>query len=132
MHTNKHTYSDGTGTYDVESLWKLAQKIPATLMPVDEFLDDLYADCWDDVLPIDAADDEDHEQRVQEADLFFPILVKPNGDVMDGMHRLVKASRLGYRNILVKVIQPHVAQKAICTMKGKPSSCRDCVDFLNT
>lgn len=110
-----HTYSDGTSTYDVEKLWHLTRKMPATLFPIDELLDSLYAECWDGLCPIDASEDEEHEQRVQEADLSFPILITHKCAVMDGMHRLVKASRTGQRNILAKVVPAHVASQAIVT-----------------
>ena len=34
-----------------------------------------------------------HERRVNEADLSFPILVHPDGTVLDGLHRLEKGIR---------------------------------------
>ncbi len=40
-----------------------------------------------------------HWQRAEKADLNYPIILNACGEVMDGIHRLVKADRLGQKTI---------------------------------
>lgn len=42
----------------------------------------------------------EHFQLMQDADLSYPIILCAEGRVMDGMHRIAKASLLGYGDIL--------------------------------
>lgn len=42
----------------------------------------------------------EHFQLVEAADLSYPIILCANGRVMDGMHRVAKASLLGHGDIL--------------------------------
>lgn len=42
----------------------------------------------------------EHFQLMQDADLSYPIILCAEGRVMDGMHRVAKASLLGYGDIL--------------------------------
>lgn len=44
-----------------------------------------------------------HMRKVQDADLCYPIILHPNGTVMDGVHRIVKAIVAGFDT--VKVVQ---------------------------
>lgn len=108
-----HTFSDGKNVYDVNALWKLSERLPATLVPIDDFLANLYTECWEDLCPIDAEQDPDHWERVEKADLAFPILIDENQEIMDGMHRLVKAARMGYKSIMAKRVPQAIAMKAI-------------------
>lgn len=41
----------------------------------------------------------DHITLIEDADLSFPILLCPEGRLMDGMHRVAKALALGYISI---------------------------------
>ena len=41
----------------------------------------------------------EHAQAIYEADLRFPIILPPSGDVLDGMHRLCKAFLQGLEEI---------------------------------
>lgn len=41
-----------------------------------------------------------HARRIMEADLEYPVILSPDGLVMDGMHRLAKAWILGKTEIL--------------------------------
>jgi hypothetical protein len=54
--------------------------------------------------------------RIQNASLEYPILVtlQPDGtyDVVDGLHRLCKASLAGSRTIRAKIMSAHVMKKA--------------------
>ena len=42
----------------------------------------------------------EHARLIEEADLAFPIIVDPEGRVMDGMHRVCKALNQGAETIL--------------------------------
>lgn len=42
----------------------------------------------------------DHFQLVQEADLSYPIILCPEGRIMDGMHRVVKAKMMNLNAVL--------------------------------
>lgn len=56
------------------------------------------------------------EERVEEADLEYPIMVLNNGVIVDGRHRLANAKRLGKTTIKAKVITlPNAHVKAIGT-----------------
>jgi hypothetical protein len=41
----------------------------------------------------------EHARDIYEADLAYPIILSPKGDVMDGMHRICKAFLLGLEEI---------------------------------
>lgn len=41
----------------------------------------------------------EHERLIEEADLSYPIILAANGEVMDGRHRVVKATREGRLSI---------------------------------
>ena len=59
---------------------------------------DYHAPCSDDFL-----DFIEHIKRVKAADLDFPIIISPNGVIVDGRHRLAKALLDG--NNTIKVVQ---------------------------
>lgn len=60
---------------------------------------------------------DDDEKRIEEADTSAPIIVLPNGYMgmtvtLDGYHRLVKAIRLGDKELPAKVATPEMLQQA--------------------
>ncbi len=94
---SKHTHSDGTVTFDVSVLWELSKELPIEQVQISSLMWHLELECWTDenerpVRPIDITG-EFHEKRIREADLAFPIILAPDGHVMDGLHRLLKAIR---------------------------------------
>ena len=42
---------------------------------------------------------EDHAKLIEKADLRFPIILSADGRVMDGMHRVAKATLMGQLTI---------------------------------
>lgn len=96
-------YSNGTYSWAVKDLWDLA----ATLEPVeievhkvadiDKLLD---SHCWS-AGSMSIREIMDHSDRVDKADLTYPIIVTPDGCIADGVHRLVKCLWTGIDRILV-------------------------------
>lgn len=80
-------------------LWQLAQALPVFDYPVAEF-SGFELDCWfgDRHQPtINAV--LAHMQRVQQADMQYPIIVSADGLVMDGIHRLCRAKLEGWPTV---------------------------------
>ena len=52
---------------------------------------------------------KEHQKKVEEANLEYPIDIMKNKDkwlVLDGLHRLAKAYKLGHKKIKVRIISP--------------------------
>jgi hypothetical protein len=80
--------ADGiTDAWDVDRLIRLAADLPIEHVRLDSIWQ-LDTPHWGVVTPRDLAQ---HVQLVHTADLAFPIVLSPDGRVMDGMHRVVKA-----------------------------------------
>jgi hypothetical protein len=90
--------SRGLLAWDVDRLVQLASHLPRKPVPLSEIreLDEVWF--GDDERPTWRALLE-HLKLMDEADLAFPIILSSNGAVMDGMHRVVKAARLGRHEI---------------------------------
>ncbi|MEM9069806.1 MAG: hypothetical protein AAGE52_14935 [Myxococcota bacterium] len=79
----------------VSRLWSLSRELPVTQYPITSFAG-LDHDLWfcgvhaPTVRAVLA-----HMDRIERADLTFPILLSAEGFVMDGVHRICKAHRLG-------------------------------------
>jgi len=99
----KHTYSDGAFTWDVKDLWKAAEGIEPVSMPIryvlniEQFLD---SHSWS-AGKMSVREILDHADRIDNADLSYPILLTPDGYVADGCHRIVRALKEGRDSILV-------------------------------
>ena len=101
-------------TYSMPYLWEKAKNLPVSEMePTDvpefEFLMDCDAAAiWGKRPDVGRAfefkmsDFRHHAKRVMEADLEYPVILNPEGGMMDGIHRLMKALILGEK---VKVVQ---------------------------
>jgi hypothetical protein len=46
----------------------------------------------------------EHSQRILDADLYYPIILTPDGKIADGIHRLAKARWLGLSHINAVVL----------------------------
>ena len=89
---------EDTYIWDVHRLVRLSQSftfIPVPLVEIQE-LDEAY--WFPDTHPT-TQQIIDHIQLVQEADLQYPIILCADGRVMDGMHRIAKASLQGQLSI---------------------------------
>lgn len=91
----------------MSSLWAAAAKAVASgtariqFRPLCE-LPRFEALSWSEG-PITEEELSEHLERIKTADLELPILLSDKGDIMDGLHRLVKAILMNHESI--KVIQ---------------------------
>ena len=97
------TYSDGERTWAVEDLWQAvegqtAKRVPLADLDVEGLLD---SHAWaEEGERLTVREILDHARRVEEADLSYPIILTPDGDIADGYHRVIKAHRLGHPDIM--------------------------------
>lgn len=104
-------YSDGRGIWYIDRLWELAAALPVEDLPISEVkvLDEVcwFSDVWG-VKPTCRAV-IDHCRRIMDADLKYPVIVGPNGDILDGVHRIGKAMLRGeatVRAVRIKELPP--------------------------
>ena len=77
--------------WHVDRLWALASDIAPCQVQVNS-LSALDSDCWfGDWCEPTLRNVADHARRIYEADLSYPILLGPEREVLDGVHRLAKA-----------------------------------------
>ena len=98
-HTHSRTINGETHIWDVESLWVLSQNLPVKRMLVENVpnLDDWVWEYKDESVSVRGI--VGHCQRIIEADLSYPIILCPNGEVMDGYHRVAKCLLKGLDDI---------------------------------
>ncbi|MDR2334726.1 MAG: hypothetical protein LBE61_14720 [Burkholderiaceae bacterium] len=84
--------------WDVHRLVRLARDIPVERIALADIreIDEAY---WFNDRHATTREIIDHMRLVQEADLSWPIIVCPEGRVMDGMHRVGKAMLQGDTHI---------------------------------
>jgi hypothetical protein len=99
--------------WDRDRLWAL--DLPVTEVPVADLAWQLALPWWRDgehffaLAPLDALDHPEHGRRVREADLAFPLDVTPRHGrlfVLDGVHRLFKATLLGVETVQIRILPP--------------------------
>jgi hypothetical protein len=90
--------STGVLAWDVDRLVQLSAGLPRKLVALDSIreLDEPWSGeddpaSWRSMLV--------HVRLMDEADLSYPIILSASGAVMDGMHRIAKAARLGRSHI---------------------------------
>ena len=90
----------GLLAWDVHGLIALGRSLPISQVPLSAIaeLDEAY--WWDAGAPPPTCRQViEHMQLVEAADLRYPIILCPQGRVMDGMHRVAKAVLLGKTEI---------------------------------
>ena len=90
----------GLLAWDVHRLIALSGDLPVSCIALSAIaeLDEAY--WWDaDSPPATCRQVIEHMQLVEAADLQYPIILCPQGRVMDGMHRVAKALLLGKNEI---------------------------------
>jgi hypothetical protein len=88
-----------TQRWNVDRLIDLAHTLPhitVALSSLHEF-DQVY--WFDAAFPPTCRAIVEHAHRIQAVDLAYPIILSADGQVMDGMHRIAKASMLGQSTI---------------------------------
>jgi hypothetical protein len=97
-------YSNGQHLWLVTTLWAAAEGLPAQDLPVATLaklpeLDEVcwFSDAWGKRPTCRAI--IDHARRIRDADLSYPIILGPNNELLDGMHRIAKAMLDGHATI---------------------------------
>jgi hypothetical protein len=98
--TSGQVFNAGGEHYDVEKLWEVAKKLPLERLSVEDTKDYMGAHSWTGGMSpqevLDAKDDaHGHMTRINKANLRYPVILAPNQGVIDGMHRMAKATKLG-------------------------------------
>ena len=90
----------GLRAWDVHRLIRLARDLPVQQVPLSAIreLDDNWWFAHDDAVPTPRAIVE-HVRLMDAADLRWPVILSADGGVMDGMHRVAQALRLGHTHI---------------------------------
>ena len=90
--------SAGYDAWDVDMLIALSSSLPrrrVALSTIEELNEPWFGDgespTWRALV--------EHVRLMDDADLSFPIILAADGRVMDGMHRVAKALRLGHTDI---------------------------------
>lgn len=93
--------SDGLRAWDVQRLLDRAKDLEPTAVDLASIaeIDESYWYAADDPPPT-CRDVVEHSRLVVAADLSFPILLSPDGRLMDGMHRVAKAMLEGRSQIM--------------------------------
>jgi len=103
---------------DFEKLWKL--EVPITEINIEELVWHFDIPFWEkddtddwNLTPWEVlnqtGESKEHQKKVEEANLEYPIDIMKNKDkwlVLDGLHRLAKAYKLGHKKIKVRIISP--------------------------
>jgi len=84
-------------TWKVEDLWEAARDLPVheldipAVTEITDLLESPVGHVWGSEGEFTFWNLLEHMERVLEADLSYPILASPEGSILDGIHRLVKA-----------------------------------------
>jgi hypothetical protein len=92
----------GLDAWDVDRLVALVEDVPAEDIRLED-IREVETDYWfgDGSSPT-IRNLVGHLRLIQEVDMAFPILVDPDGGVMDGMHRVARALLRGQASIKAK------------------------------
>ncbi len=96
---NGQCYCIDDKAYAVEDLWEAAKDLPTYEVPLIGFMTDIE--------PWSETGDSFHEfmrhvKLTNDADMSYPIILDPRGDIADGRHRLAKAIVDGHSTIKIK------------------------------
>ncbi len=99
---------NGLLAWDVLKLIELAEDFEVVQVPLSE-ISELKETYWFGLGASPISEDiAQHAKLIYEADLSYPIILCPEGRVMDGMHRVCKAFLEGNKTILaVKFAELH-------------------------
>ncbi|MCA9882229.1 MAG: chromosome partitioning protein ParB [Anaerolineae bacterium] len=92
---------DGKISYwRASTLWRLSEQYPVEHVPLDSFdWTNRNFQCGALSDPPLWRDIGDHMRRILAADLQYPIIISPHGNIMDGMHRILKCYAFGLPTI---------------------------------
>lgn len=80
----------GRAFYLTERLWTLVDDLPVESVPIDAIAE-FDQDCWFGDGPVTCRMVAQHADRIQKADLGYPVILSSDGRLMDGGHRIAKA-----------------------------------------
>jgi hypothetical protein len=107
--THKHwfdeqCYVDGDEAWLVETLWSAAEDLPTYEIPIIGMCTDIAT--WDESAGF--LEFLSHVKLINDADLDYPIILTPGGNIADGRHRLGKAIIAGHTTVKVQrlVVMP--------------------------
>jgi hypothetical protein len=97
-------YLEGDGIHvffwKLSTLWKLADTMPVEHVPLESFdwtNENFQCDSFSN--PPLWRDIGDHTKRILAADLNYPIVISAEGNIMDGMHRILKCYVFGLPSV---------------------------------
>jgi hypothetical protein len=85
--------------WSIEGLWEKSADFPVEEVSVSDMLSALENPHYLSGKPFTNRDMAEEARRVLQADLSYPIILFPGGEVMDGAHRIAKAWILGHATI---------------------------------
>lgn len=94
---DEQCYVDGEDAWYVRTLWEAAENLPAYDIPIVGMNIDIGT--WDDMG--DFLTYLSHVTLINKADLKYPIILDPLGNIADGRHRVAKAIVTGKTTIKV-------------------------------
>lgn len=80
----------GRAFFLTERLWGLAQGLEVERVPI-EAIKEFDEDCWFGGSAVTCRMVARHADRIQKADLSYPVILSADGRLMDGGHRIAKA-----------------------------------------
>lgn len=100
----EHGYIEGDDHnlyyWKASTLWKLSESMPVEDVPLDSFdWTNENFQCESLSKPPLWRDIGDHAKRIFNADLQYPIVISASGNIMDGMHRILKCYVLGQATV---------------------------------
>lgn len=128
--------SDDYGVYDVDKLVRTAKRQPTKRLPLKHFANamsnkNVFAEMKggrvtkplspNDVLAGKGGErGAMHRERASRANTKYPIVATPDGTVVDGLHRLMKAKEEGRKTIPTKVLpaMPDSALVRVLKLRG--------------
>lgn len=133
------TTSDKSGTYSVDMMHAYVDifKPKTTVVQVADHVRTLDFEGWGDgakqrysanAVLANPARYPEEVRRIKEADLKFPILVA-NGNIVDGVHRLVKAVQQG-KTTLKAVVFDKALLKKFAVKANKPSETHEYITLF--
>jgi hypothetical protein len=92
----------GLYAWDVQRLIALTDRLPSEEIALDQIaeIDENWWYAYESDPTVRSI--VNHVRLVNEVDLAYPIIIDPDGRVMDGMHRVAKALLLGHATIEAK------------------------------
>lgn len=98
---HRRFYSDGRGIWYIDRFWKLAEGLPVEDLEIEKVreLDEVcwFSERWGKRPTCRAV--IEHCQRILAADMSYPVILSPDGGVLDGIHRIAKAMAQGERTV---------------------------------